>query len=248
MRPPPVSGSAVSIVGSPGSIIAGSCLFALDDATRTSRRSPSLCGAPDRRRTSHIRAVTGIGSAASPCSSDAARTIRAARSSTSEDEAMEPRINLMTNEIGAKIGKRFANVSLVIQQSTLPKATQDLAMLRASQINGCGFCVDLHSKEAAAAGETAVRLNLVAAWRESTVFTEAERAALALAQEGARLGDASHGVTDETWAQERRHYDDDQIPAMVCLVAMINAANRLGVILGQKRGSDQPGMLGSMTS
>jgi alkylhydroperoxidase family enzyme len=106
----------------------------------------------------------------------------------------------------------------------------------------------MHTKEAAAAGETAVRLNLVAAWRESTVFTEAERAALALAEEGTRLADAHHGVSDETWAQVRKHYDDDQIAALVCLVAMINAANRLGVIVRQKGGSYQPGMFASMTS
>jgi AhpD family alkylhydroperoxidase len=161
---------------------------------------------------------------------------------------MEPRIDLFTNEIGAKFAKRFANVSLVIGQSPLPKATQDLVSLRASQINGCGWCVDIHTKEAAAAGETAVRLNLAATWRESTVFTEAERAALALAEEGTRLADACHGVSDETWAQVRKHYDDDQIAALVCLVAMINAANRLGVIVRQKGGSYEPGMFASMTS
>jgi AhpD family alkylhydroperoxidase len=161
---------------------------------------------------------------------------------------MEPRFNMFDNEIGAKFSKRFANASLVIAQSPLPKSTQELVGLRASQINGCGWCLDLHTKEAAAAGETAVRLNLVAAWRETTVFTEAERAALALAEEGTRLGDAHHGVTDETWAQVRKHYDDDQIAALVCLVAMINAANRLGVIVGQQGGSYQPGMLASMTS
>ena len=124
----------------------------------------------------------------------------------------------------------------MIAQSPLPKSTQELVGLRASQINGCGWCVDMHTKEAAAAGETAVRLNLVAAWRESTVFTEAERAALALAEEGTRLADAHHGVSDETWAQVRKHYDDDQIAALVCLVAMINAANRLGVIVRQTGG------------
>jgi AhpD family alkylhydroperoxidase len=161
---------------------------------------------------------------------------------------MEPRIDLFDNEIGAKFAKRFANASLVIGQSPLPKATQELVGLRASQINGCGWCVDLHTKEAAAAGETAVRLNLVAAWREATVFTEAERAALALAEEGTRLADAHHGVSDETWAQVRKHYDDDQVAALVCLVAMINAANRLGVILHQKGGSYEPGMFASMTS
>ena len=115
-------------------------------------------------------------------------------------------------------------------------------MLRVSQINGCGFCVDYHSKDAAAAGETAVRLNLVAAWRESIVFTEAERAALALAEEGTRLADAYHGVSDETWAQVRKHYDEDQIAALVYLVAMINAANRLGVIVRTQGGSYEPGM------
>jgi AhpD family alkylhydroperoxidase len=161
---------------------------------------------------------------------------------------MEPRFDMFGNEIGAKFAKRFASASLVIAQSPLPTSTQELMGLRASQINGCGWCVDLHTKEAAAAGETAVRLNLVAAWRESTVFTEAERAALALTEEGTRLADASHGVSDETWAQVRKHYDDDQIAALVSLVAMINAANRLGVIVRQQGGSYEPGMFASMTS
>ena len=161
---------------------------------------------------------------------------------------MDARFNIFDNEIAAKFAKRFANASLVIAQSPLPQSTQELVSLRASQINGCGWCIDMHTKEAAAAGETAVRLNLVAAWRESTVFTEAERAALALAEEGTRLADAYHGVSDETWAQIRKHYDDDQIAALVSLVAMINAANRLGVIARQQGGSYEPGMFASMTS
>jgi len=156
---------------------------------------------------------------------------------------MKPRFNMFDNEIGAMFSKRFANTSLVIHQSPLPKSTQELVSLRASQINGCGWCIDLHTKEAAAAGETAVRLNLVAAWRESTVFTEAERAALALSEEGTRLADAHHGVSDETWAQVRKHYDDDQIAALVSLVAMINAANRLGVIVRQKGVPTSPACL-----
>jgi AhpD family alkylhydroperoxidase len=161
---------------------------------------------------------------------------------------MEPRFNMFDNEIGAKFSKRFANASVVIAQSPLPKATQELMALRASQINGCGWCVDLHTKDAAAAGETSVRLNLVAAWREATVFTEAEQAALALTEEGTRLADAYDGVSDETWARVRKHYDNDQIAALVCLVAMINAANRLGVIVRQKGGSYEPGMFASMMS
>jgi AhpD family alkylhydroperoxidase len=159
---------------------------------------------------------------------------------------MEPRFNMIGNELGVKFAKRFANASMVIANSPLPKSTQELMGLRASQINGCGWCVDIHTKEAAAAGETALRINLVAAWRETTVFTEAEQAALALAEEGTRLADADQGVSDETWAQVRKHYDDDQIAAMVSLVAMINAANRLAVIVHQKGGSYEPGMFDSM--
>jgi AhpD family alkylhydroperoxidase len=139
---------------------------------------------------------------------------------------MEPRIDMLGNEIGAKIAKRIYNVNLAIEQSPLPKSTQELVSLRASQINGCGWCVDIHTKEAAAAGETALRLNLVAAWRHATVFSEAERAALALTEEGTRLGDAHHGVTDETWAEVRMHYDDDQTVALVAVIALINATNR----------------------
>jgi AhpD family alkylhydroperoxidase len=165
---------------------------------------------------------------------------------TSEDEAMDARFNLFDNEIAGRFAKRFAGAGLVIQQSPLPKSTQELVSLRASQINGCGWCIDMHTKEATAAGETAVRLSLVAAWRESTVFTEAERAALALTEEGTRLADAREGVSDETWAQARKHYDDDQIAALVYLVAMINAANRLGVILHLKGGAYQPGTFDSM--
>jgi AhpD family alkylhydroperoxidase len=159
---------------------------------------------------------------------------------------MEPRFNMIGNELGVTFAKRFANASMVIANSPLPKSTQELMGLRASQINGCGWCVDIHTKEAAAAGETALRINLVAAWRETTVFTEAEQAALALAEEGTRLADADQGVSDETWAQVRKHYDDDQIAAMVSLVAMINAANRLAVIVHQKGGSYEPGMFDSM--
>jgi AhpD family alkylhydroperoxidase len=155
---------------------------------------------------------------------------------------MEPRFDLMANELGAKIGKRFANVSLVIMQSSLPKVLMEMVELRASQINGCGYCVDAHTKELAHAGETATRINLVAAWRESSVFTESERAALAFAEEGTRLADAHTGVSDETWDQVRKHYDDDQIAALVYVVAMINAANRLGVILHMPGGSYEAGM------
>lgn len=155
---------------------------------------------------------------------------------------MDARFDMFANEVAVKFAKRFANAGLVIHQSSLPRSTQELVSLRASQINGCGWCIDMHTKEAAAAGETAVRLHLVAAWRESTVFSEAEQAALALAEEGTRLADAHEGVSDETWAAVRKHYDDDQIAALVALVALINAANRMAVIVHQRGGSYEPGM------
>ena len=158
------------------------------------------------------------------------------------------RFDLFDNEIGEKFSRRFANTSMVIGQSPLPRSTQELVSLRVSQINGCGWCVDMHTKEAAAAGEPAVRISLVAAWRESTVFSEAEQAALALAEEGTRLADANLGVSDETWAQVRKHYDDDQIAALVSLVAMMNASNRLSVIVNLQGGAYEPGMFDSMSS
>ncbi|WAL68131.1 carboxymuconolactone decarboxylase family protein [Amycolatopsis cynarae] len=161
---------------------------------------------------------------------------------------MNARFDLLGNELAVKFSKRFANASLVIEGSPLPKATRELVSLRASQINGCGLCIDMHTKELAAAGEAAVRINLVAAWREATVFTEAERAALAFAEEGTRLADAHQGVSDETWAEVREHYDDDQIAALVCLLGVINAANRMNVIVRQPAGSYEPGMFESMMS
>ncbi|MDQ0378649.1 carboxymuconolactone decarboxylase family protein [Amycolatopsis thermophila] len=161
---------------------------------------------------------------------------------------MEARFNLMANEIGGKLARRFAGIHTLLHHSSLPASTQELVALRASQINGCGPCVDMHTKEAAAAGETAVRLNLVAVWREATVFTEAERAALALAEEGTRLADAHEGVSDETWAQVRKHFDDEQISVLVALVGLINAANRMNVITKTPAGDYQAGMIASMTN
>lgn len=159
---------------------------------------------------------------------------------------MEPRFNLFDSPTAAKVAKRFYNTSSVLEGSTLPKALRELVELRVGQINGCGFCIDVHTKEAAAAGEAALRLNLVAAWRHSTVFTDAERAALALAEEGTRLGD--HDVSDETWASVRKHYDDDQVGALVCLVSLINAATRMNVIVHNPGGSYEPSAFAGMPS
>jgi AhpD family alkylhydroperoxidase len=157
---------------------------------------------------------------------------------------VEARLNLAGSPVAAKALKHVVSANKVLLDSTLPAATQELVKIRASQINGCGFCTDMHTKDAAHAGETSLRLNLVAAWREAKVFTEAERAALELAEQGTRIADAAGGVTDEAWANAAKHYDEDQLGALVSLIALINAFNRLNVIVQQPAGDYQPGQFG----
>ncbi len=159
---------------------------------------------------------------------------------------MEPRFNLFDSPTAAKVAKRFYNTSSALEGSTLPRP--------------CGnwwSCGSARSTAAASASTSTRRRprppvrprsgsSLLAAWRHSTVFTEAERAALALAEEGTRLGDG--GVSDETWAEVRKHYDDDQVGALVCLVSLINAATRMNVIVHNPGVLYEPGMFAGMSS
>jgi AhpD family alkylhydroperoxidase len=154
---------------------------------------------------------------------------------------MEPRLNLFGNAVMTKFVKYLAAANKAVEDSGLPRATQELVRLRASQVNGCAVCADMHTKEAAAAGETQQRLNMVAVWHEATVFTDAERAALELTEQGTRIADAAGGVSDEAWANAAKHYDDDQLAALVALITEINAWNRLNVITRQPGGDYQPG-------
>ncbi|MGW0082401.1 carboxymuconolactone decarboxylase family protein [Streptomyces sp. NPDC003393] len=157
---------------------------------------------------------------------------------------MEARINLFGNDVANKFLRYINSAGKVLSDSTLPHATQELVKIRASQINGCGFCTDMHTKDALHAGEDAQRLLLVAAWREATVFTDAERAALELVEQGTRIADAAGGVSDEVWENAAKHYDEDQLAALVSLIALINAYNRVNVIVQQPAGDYQPGMFG----
>ncbi|MBT2489459.1 carboxymuconolactone decarboxylase family protein [Streptomyces sp. ISL-96] len=157
---------------------------------------------------------------------------------------MDARLNLFGNPLAAKFLRHITSAGKVVADSTVPAATQELVKIRASQINGCGFCTDMHTKDAAHAGETSTRLNLIAAWREATVFTAAERAALELTEQGTRIADAAGGVTDEAWANAAKHYDEDQLAALVFLIALINAFNRGNVIVQQPAGDYQPGQFG----
>ncbi|NEC53427.1 carboxymuconolactone decarboxylase family protein [Actinospica acidiphila] len=157
---------------------------------------------------------------------------------------MNARIDFFANPVAGKVLRHINSAGKAAGDAGLPHATQELVKIRASQINGCGFCTDMHTKDAAAAGETQLRLNLVAAWREATVFTEAERAALELAEQGTRIADAAGGVSDEAWANAAKHYDENQLAALISLVAIINAYNRINVINQQPAGDYQPGMFG----
>ena len=157
---------------------------------------------------------------------------------------MDARLNLYGNAVAAKVAKHINSAGAVVTGSALPAATQELVKIRASQINGCSGCTDMHTKDAEHAGETQVRLHLVAAWREANVFTEAERAALELTEQGTRIADAAGGVTDEAWAAAARHYDNDQLAALVSLIALINTYNRMNVITRQPGGDYKPGQWG----
>jgi AhpD family alkylhydroperoxidase len=158
---------------------------------------------------------------------------------------MSARLDLGSSEILQKFVKHInAAAAVVTSQSGLPPMTANLVLIRASQINGCSVCTDMHTKDAAHAGETSVRLNLVAAWRDAKVFTDAERAALELTEQGTRIADAAGGVADEAWANAAKHYDTDQLAALVCTIALINAYNRLNVISENQGGDYQPGQWG----
>ncbi|MFE0204945.1 carboxymuconolactone decarboxylase family protein [Streptomyces sp. NPDC058985] len=157
---------------------------------------------------------------------------------------MEARLNLFSNPLAGKLLRHINSAGKAVTDSALPAATQELVKIRASQINGCGFCLDMHTKDAAKAGETSLRLNLIAAWREAKVFTDAERAALELTEQGTRIADSGGGVTDEAWAKAAEHYDEEQLTALVGLIALINTYNRMNVITQQPAGDYEPGMFG----
>ena len=112
--------------------------------------------------------------------------------------------------------------------------------LRASQINGCSVCVDGHPRIARKLGETDERLFAVGAWRDSPYFTEAERAALALAEAVTRLDDRSDPVPDEVWEEAARHYDEMALAGLVLAIANINVWNRLNVATRQPGGEWKP--------
>jgi len=122
------------------------------------------------------------------------------------------------------------------EKSGVPKSTLGLVELRASQINGCSVCVDMHARQIRQAGETDERLFAVAVWRDAPYFTDPERAALALTEAVTRLSDRSDPVPDEIWNEAARHYDEQALAGLLLGIGTINVWNRLNVSTRQVAG------------
>lgn len=123
------------------------------------------------------------------------------------------------------------------EHGLVPKSTLGLVQLRASQINGCSLCVDMHPRYLKQAGESEQRLFAVAAWRDAPFFSAAERAALALTEAVTRLSDRSDPVPNPVWEEAARHFDEIALAALVLSIATINVWNRLNVATRQLAGS-----------
>ena len=122
------------------------------------------------------------------------------------------------------------------QKGGVPSTTLDLVHLRTSQINGCTVCVDSGTCHARQVGESDERLFAVAAWQETPYFTDAERAALALAEAVTRLADRSDPVPDEIWEEAARHYDEKGLAAIILMIAITNLFNRVNITVRQPAG------------
>lgn len=127
-------------------------------------------------------------------------------------------------------------LSKATHKAGLPKRTIDLVHLRASQINGCSVCVDMHSRDLRKSGETDERLFAVAAWRDAPYFTDAERAALSLTEALTRISDRPDPVPDAIWNEAAQHYDEQALAALTLCIALINVWNRLNVATKQVAG------------
>ena len=131
----------------------------------------------------------------------------------------------------------FAKVATdAAAKAGLPPSMIDLVETRASQINGCAVCLDMHTRAAKKHGITDQQLNTLAAWRDSPYFDEQQRAALALAEAGTRLADRPDAVSDDVWNMATKQFEEPALVALVLTVSLINTFNRLNVMTGQVAG------------
>ena len=121
----------------------------------------------------------------------------------------------------------------IVNNGSVPKRTLELVKLRASQINGCSVCTDMHARDLKKEGETDERLWSAAAWRDAPYFTDAERAALALAEAATRLDDRADAVPDDVWQEATRHYNEAELATLILTIALINFFNRVNVPIRQ---------------
>jgi len=133
--------------------------------------------------------------------------------------------------------KAIQNLIKATTKGGVPQQTMELVHLRASQINGCSACVSSGAVSAKRAGETDERLFALPAWRETPYFTDAERAALALAEAATRLSDRADAVPDELWDEVTRYYDEQQVAALVLWIALTNLFNRINTTIKEPAGA-----------
>jgi AhpD family alkylhydroperoxidase len=148
---------------------------------------------------------------------------------------MEPRMNNPAMVVPGAM-PALQKLGAVGRRSGLPASTLYLIEVRASQINGCSVCLDMHTREMKAAGESDQRIFMVGAWREAPYYTDAERAALALTEALTRLADRRDAVSDEIWDEAARHYDEQQLAGLVIAIAGINTWNRINAATRQITG------------
>jgi AhpD family alkylhydroperoxidase len=122
----------------------------------------------------------------------------------------------------------------------LPESTVHMVHLRASQINGCSVCVELHANDLKKAGEPDERIFTVGAWEDAPYFTDAERAALALTEAVTRIADHADRVPDDVWGEAARHYDEQALAGLLIAISAINVWNRLNVATRQVAGEWKP--------
>jgi AhpD family alkylhydroperoxidase len=148
---------------------------------------------------------------------------------------MQPRMKNPAMTVPGAI-EALQKLGVAARNAGVPESTLYLIEVRASQINGCSVCLDMHSRELKAAGEPNERIFMVGAWREAPYFSEAERAALALTEAVTRLADRSDAIPDDVWDEATRHYDERQLAGLVIAIASINAWNRLNAATRQITG------------
>lgn len=150
---------------------------------------------------------------------------------------MEPRIENPVMTVPGVMAALQKLSAAAKHHADIPEATRLFVALRASQINGCSVCCDMHSRELKILGEPDERIFTLAAWREASYFDDAERAALALTEAATRLADSPDPVPDEVWDEAARHYDEAQLASLVLAIATINTWNRLNATTRQITGA-----------